>query len=158
MGRLGKILANYYHALGMQVYYYDLNLNFFDSRFIRVFSPEELCSKINVLSIHLPYNDSTHFIIDKACLKFLKKDAFIVNTARGGVVNENDLLDLLKEKYIYGYATDVLYGEPYTNNHPLVEYAKINENVIITPHIGGNTYESIEKTEYFIIKKLKNII
>lgn len=121
-------------------------------------SPSELCSAVDILSVHLPYNEKTHFLINKTVMKYLKPTAFIVNTARGGVINENDLLKSLQDKKIGGYATDVLFGEPNTASHPLVQYARNNENVIITPHIGGNTFESIEKTEYFIVNKIKEII
>jgi len=158
MGRLGKILADYYHALGMQVYYYDTEEQKKHSNFIKVNSPVELCSIVDILSIHLPYNEQTHFIIDESVLKFLKPTSFIVNTARGGVINESDLLKLLINKKIKGYATDVLYGEPNVKEHPLVKYAQTTESVVITPHIGGNTFESIEKTEFFIVNKAKEII
>ncbi len=158
MGRLGKIVAEYYNVMGMQIFYYDnveqKNLN---PGYIQVDSPKELCEKVDILSIHLPYNEETHFTVDKNILKFLHSNSFVVNTARGGVVNEGDLLQLLKDKKIKGYATDVLYGEPDIKEHPLVYFAKEHENVIITPHIAGNTYESIEKTEEFVLDKLKKI-
>lgn len=154
LGRLGKILAEYYHVLGMEVFYFDTKNEAVPAKFIKTQSPQELFSKVDYLSIHLPYNKETHFIIDHKVLKHLKPSAFIVNTARGGVVNENDLLDLIKVGKIGGYATDVLYGEPTVKNHPLILYAKKHENVIITPHIAGNTFESIEKTEAFVLSKL----
>ena len=158
MGRLGKILADYYYALGMQVYYYDIEEQESHSNFIKTNSPVELCSIVDILSIHLPYNEQTHFIVDESVLKYLKPTSFIVNTARGGVINESDLLKLLLDKKIRGYATDVLYGEPNVKEHPLVEYAQTTESVVITTHIGGNTFESIEKTEFFIVNKAKEII
>jgi D-3-phosphoglycerate dehydrogenase len=154
LGRLGKILAEYYYVLGMDVFYYDTKEEYIAGKFIKTSSAKELFSIVDYVSIHLPYNEETHFIINKELLKYLKSSACIVNTARGGVVNENDLLNLIKEGKIGGYATDVLYGEPEVANHPLVLYAKKNENVIITPHIAGNTFESIEKTEAFVLGKL----
>lgn len=154
LGRLGKILAEYYYVLGMEVYYFDTKEQVVDQKFIKTAEAQELCSKVDYLSIHLPYNEETHFIIDHSILKYLKPSAFVVNTARGGVVNENDLLELIKKDKIAGYATDVLYGEPNIKNHPLILYAKQHENVIITPHIAGNTFESIEKTEAFVLNKL----
>ena len=158
MGRLGKILSEYYHALGMEVYYYDIEEQNKYSNFIKVDSPSKLCSIVDILSIHLPYNKQNHFIIDKKVLKFMKPTSFIVNTSRGGVINESDLLKLLEDKKIKGYATDVLYGEPNIKEHPLIKYAKTTESLIITPHIGGNTFESIEKTEFFMVNKAKKII
>lgn len=154
MGRLGKIMAKYYQALGMDIYYYDILSINVDQSFHKMSTIEELFMHIDVLSIHLPYNEETHFLLDKLLLMHLKKHVFIVNTSRGGVINELDLLQLLKNEKIAGYATDVLFGEPDISNHPLVIYAKNNQNVLITPHISGNTYESIEKTEAFVLHKL----
>ncbi|ANW96302.1 hypothetical protein AXE80_08435 [Wenyingzhuangia fucanilytica] len=159
LGRLGKIMADYYSVLGMEVYYFDIDNQLeYSLKYNKVNSLEELLSTVDVLSIHLPYNDETHFILNEKNLFLLKESAVIVNTARGGLVNEIDLLNLLKEKKISGYATDVLWCEPDILKHPLVEYAKLNDNVIITPHIGGNTYESIEKTERFVLNKLINLL
>jgi D-3-phosphoglycerate dehydrogenase len=140
--------------MGMQVYYYDIEEQNVNKKFSRVHSVNDFFREIDILSIHLPYNIDTHNFIDATCLSNMKKTAFIVNTARGGVIDEKDLLLALKANEIAGYATDVLYGEPDIFDHPLVKYAATNENVIITPHIAGNTYESIEKTEAFVLSKL----
>lgn len=159
LGRLGKIIADYYSVLGMEVFYFDTENQYeYRNKYNEVNSVEELMSIVDVLSIHLPYNRNTHFILNKKNLCLLKDSAVIVNTARGGLVNENDLLNLLKENKISGYATDVLWGEPDIENHPLIAHAQLNNNVIITPHIGGNTYESIEKTERFVLNKLINVL
>ena len=154
MGRLGKIVAEYCAVFGMEVYYYDSIDQDVSLQFIKTNSIEELIGIVDILSIHLPYNKDTHFILDKKIFKNITSDIFIINTARGGLVNEIDLMDFINQKKITGYATDVLYGEPTIKNHPLIQLAKENENIIITPHIAGNTYESIEKTEMFIVEKL----
>ena len=154
MGRLGKIVAEYYLVMGMEVFYYDIAHEIIDSKFKRANSMIELCSKVDILSIHLPYQKATHNIINGHVLSHLKNTAFIVNTARGGVFDELDLINALKNNEIAGYATEVLFGEPDISKHPLVSYARENENVIITPHIAGNTFESIEKTEAFVLNKL----
>lgn len=158
LGRLGEIVAKYADAFGMEVYYYDIEPKQTDSNFICCNSTEELCSKVDILSIHLPYDSSTHFMINKELLDNVSKPIYIVNTSRGGLVNEIDLLGKLNENKIAGYATDVLFGEPDIANNALVNYASKNENVIITPHIGGYTFESIDKTEYFVAKKLVDLI
>lgn len=157
LGRLGEIVAKYADAFGMVVYYYDIKPKKVNNNFIRCNSIEDLCSKVDILSIHLPYNKTTHFIINRQLLDCMSSKVHIINTSRGGLVNENDLLEKLNKNEIAGYATDVLFGEPKTKNHPLVEYAANNENVIITPHIGGYTYESVDKTELFIAKKLVDL-
>jgi len=158
LGRLGAIVAKYADAFGMEVYYYDIEPKQTNSNFICCNSAEELCSKVDILSIHLPYNKSTHFMINKALLDNVSKPIYIINTSRGGLVNEKDLLEKLTTNKVAGYATDVLFEEPNVADNPLVKYASNNENVIITPHIGGNTFESIDKTEHFIAKKLVALI
>ena len=157
-GRLGKIVAEYASVFGMEIYYYDIKEVETPNSYIKCDSPEELCSLVDVLSIHLPYNDDTHSILNEGLFKLMKPSINIVNTSRGGVVNEVELLDYIKTSKIAGYATDVLYGEPLIQNHSLIQYASKNNNVLITPHIAGNTLESIEKTENFVAKKLYDII
>ncbi|MDV7187451.1 D-isomer specific 2-hydroxyacid dehydrogenase family protein [Lutibacter sp. TH_r2] len=158
LGRLGEIVADYSIALGMEVYYYDIENRTTTKSFKKCNSAQELCSIVDIISIHIPYNEMNHFMIDNDLIERMKQTTVIINTSRGGVVNEEDLLIALKNNIISGYATDVLYGEPTINKHPLKEFAVHNKNVIITPHIGGNTVESIEKTELFIANKLiKNL-
>ena len=155
LGRLGKIMSEYYTVMGMNVFYYDIERQ--DGfKYVAVNSMEALFKEIDFLSIHLPYNETTHLIINETNLKELKPHVFVVNTSRGGVIDEDAMLVMLKDKRIAGYATDVLFGEPNIDNHPLVSYANNNSNIIITPHIGGNTFESIAKTELFVVKKLKS--
>ncbi|TXD49125.1 NAD(P)-dependent oxidoreductase [Polaribacter sp. IC073] len=154
MGRLGKIVAEYCAVFGMEVYYYDIIDQDVSLEFIKTNSIEELIGNVDILSIHLPYNKDTHFILNRNIFENITSDISIINTARGGLVNEIDLINFIINNKIKGYATDVLYGEPTIKNHPLIQLAKVNENIIITPHIAGNTYESIEKTEMFIVNKL----
>lgn len=159
LGRLGKIMADYYSVLGMEIYFFDTETQSeYAQKYNKVNSIKALLTIVDILSIHLPYNENTHFILNNENLSLLHEGAVIVNTARGGLVNENDLLELLMSNKIAGYATDVLWGEPNISKHPLVQYAKNNNNVVITPHIGGNTFESIEKTETFVLNKLINML
>ena len=152
-GRLGKIVAEYATVFGMQVYYYDIDNSCNNENYIRSISLLELVGEVDVLSIHLDYNDSSHNIINKDILSQMKETIQIINTSRGGVVKEFDMIDFLRKNENAGYATDVVYGEPNIKESSIVKYAKENENVIITPHVGGNTYESIYKTEDFIADK-----
>ncbi len=81
--------------------------------------------------------------------------ALLVNVARGGVVDESALLAALESGELGGAALDVLNGEPAISaTHPVVAYARDHDNVLLTPHIGGNTVESFEKTEIFLAEKV----
>ena len=91
----------------------------------------------------------------------MKKTSIIINTSRGEIINEVDLIEALESSHIAGAALDVIANEhinPITQSHPLIEYAKNHNNLIMTPHIGGATYESMYKTEVFMAKKLSEWI
>ncbi len=158
LGRLGVIVAGYAKAFGMEVVAYDKHLNF-PQDIKKASSLIELCSLSDVVSIHLTYDDSTKGIFDSTCFEAMKNNAVLINTSRGGIVNEEALLYALENKKIKGAALDVLNGEPGIDaKHPLVNYAKQNDDLLIVPHIGGNTPESFEKTELFIAKKIQSIL
>jgi D-3-phosphoglycerate dehydrogenase len=79
----------------------------------------------------------------------------LVNTSRGGIVDEAALLDCLQAGKIAGAALDVLAGEPrLASDNPLLAYAREHDNLLIVPHIGGNTFESFEKTECFLAERV----
>lgn len=158
LGRLGLIVAGYYKALGMEVYYYDIDDTINNASFIQIKSEQKFLETVDYLSIHIPLNADNTNCLNKNNLQFLKKTAIIVNTSRGGVIDEEYILYLLKNGFLGGYATDVLKGEPEIADNPLINYSKENDNVIITPHIGGYTEESIEKTEKFVLQKLHKLI
>lgn len=155
-GRLGKIMADYAAAFGMKVFYFD-KIEDRNTSFTRCNSINELISKVDFLSIHITFDSSTHFIVNENVLKSIQQKLYIINTSRGGVVNEDDIIKYLKLGKIKGYATDVLYKEPDIQENNLIAYAKEHTNVIITPHIGGFTKESIAKTEIFIARKFIKI-
>lgn len=98
----------------------------------------EVFRSADVISIHIPLTDSTRGLIDKQLLNLMKPGAYFINTARGAVVNEEDLYQILKEKRIAGAALDVFSHEPPTPDIPFHEL----ENVVLTPHVGGITEEA----------------
>ena len=83
--------------------------------------------------------------------------SYLINTARGEIIKEDDLVECLENKHLAGAAVDVLENEYSLNSSPLLQYSMKNENVIITPHIGGCTHESMAATEVFIANKFKTI-
>ena len=87
----------------------------------------------------------------------MRPGSYFINTSRGELVQEESLLDVLRSGHLAGAALDVLCDEQHHNgmgHRPLVAYARAHDNVIITPHIGGCTVESMENTELFMAKKL----
>lgn len=160
LGRLGKMMACYGRAFGMEVLAYDPNpeVEFCTHHNIRAVDFYTLLRQSDVISIHASLNPTTELMFNASALSKMKPTAYLVNTARGQIVDEHDLLVALKEGRIAGYASDVLADETHFNeqfsNHPLVEYAKTYGNVIITPHIGGMTHESRAATDVFMARKV----
>lgn len=153
LGRLGKISAKIAKGFGMNVIAHDI----LDVRVkgVKMVGFKELLSESDMLTIHIHLNEKTKNIIGLEELKLMKSNAILINTSRGGLINENSLLTSLKEKMILGAALDIIDGE-WANivSHPLVNYASANSNLIITPHIGGATYESIYGARIFMAKKI----
>jgi D-3-phosphoglycerate dehydrogenase len=151
VGRLGRIVAGYYRALGMEVIGYDPRADFPHEVALRVDSLDQLFAKADVVSLHVSYDATTKRLIDRAALSHAKLGAVLINTSRGGIVDDDALLEALQSDKLAGAALDVLDGEPnITVDHPLVAFARKHENLLIVPHIGGNTSESFEKTELFL--------
>lgn len=141
LGNIGrnvaKILKN---GFGCKVYYYDCKRdeNFekeFNVEFIS--SLEEILKISDVISIHVPLCEQTKYLINKNNLKLIKPSAYIINTSRGAVICENDLVDALKNKIIQGAALDVFENEPVINSELFTM-----ENVILTPHIAASSDEA----------------
>ena len=153
-GRLGRIVGSYFHHMGCEVGFYDIRNLKGTNQITRFTSMEECISESDIISLHIPYNNSNHHLIDRKQFKHFDDQKWLINTSRGGVIDEGELLKLLKNQKIAGAAIDVIDGEPNIENHDLIEYANRNNNLIITPHIGGCTIESWEKTELFIANKL----
>ena len=161
-GRIGTKVAKYAKAFGAKVIVYDIKkIDSKQKEIIIAETIDELLQNSDILSIHIPFNKSTANLIDKSKIDKMKKTSIIINTSRGEIINEVDLLSALELSQISGAALDVLANEhisPIKQSHPLIEYAKTHKNLIITPHIGGATYESMHKTEVFMAKKLSEWI
>ncbi len=157
-GRLGKIVARYFHAFDCEISYFDIEEKIGDTFCVRLNTIESLFENNDIISLHIPLNEKTIGIINKDLLQKMKVNSILVNTSRGAIINEIDLLEVLKFKSIKGAALDVLDDEPNVQDSELVKYSKTNSNLIITPHIGGNTFESFAKTEKFLADKLVQII
>lgn len=156
MGRLGRIVAGYFAAFGMKILGYDPRPDFPAEVATRMKRLEELLENADVVSLHVSYGPATHHLLGSGNIARMKPGAVLINTSRGGVVDDRALLSALESRTISGAALDVIEGEPeITTDHPLVRYAASHSNLILTPHLGGNTWDSFAKTETFIARKVQ---
>ena len=139
IGRIGQTMAHKTHTLGMKVLAHD---PYVDSAslpdYITLVSLEDLLSQADVVSIHCPLTDVTRNMLDEKKLRLMKPSAYLVNTARGNIVNEVALDKLLTEKKLAGAALDVLAVEPGVASHPLFKH----DNFYCTPHMAWHSEES----------------
>ncbi|MFC1678235.1 NAD(P)-dependent oxidoreductase [Patescibacteria group bacterium] len=164
LGRLGGWMAKYGQAFNMNIISFDpkKDQQYFDNIGVKKAEFEELLSQSDVISIHVHLKENTENMFGRGAFSKMKNTAYLINTSRGKIVNEEDLFDALESKKIAGYATDVLADEldfdKGFSEHPLVEYSKNHDNLIIVPHIGGMTHESREATDIFIAEKILKTI
>jgi len=145
LGFVGSGLARVLGPLGCEILACDPYVleEKFSSLGVKKVSQEELLSRSNVVSYHTPLNDETRGLFGVNQLDYLRKGCILVNCARGGIVNEDAVILGIEQGLIDTYATDVLIGEDPRGvaDHKLVEFASNNSSVIISPHVGGSSYE-----------------
>ncbi len=160
-GSIGQKVAKIAHAFDMNVLINVHSKKSFTGNEKSV-SVEELFAQSDFLTLHAPMTAETKEIINEKTLSLMKKTAFIINTARGGLVNESDLKKALDEQKIAGYASDVLLKEPMTKDCPLFK----TKNCVLTPHIAWAPREArqrlfniaLENLEAFISGKPINVV
>jgi D-3-phosphoglycerate dehydrogenase len=161
-GRLGSMMVRYGQAFGMQVIAYDPYVSELPQGVVRCDSLEELLENSDAVSIHVPLNAETEGMFSQAKFDAFREDAVLVNTARGAVIDEAALVRALESGRLAGAALDVLRSEHRIGqagfSHPLIEYARSHENLILTPHIGGATQESVEKADLFLANKIRRFL
>jgi len=140
-GSIGKEVAKRALCLGMRVLVYDPYVEESNLRELGVEKTEldELLRQSDFVSLHVPLNESTRHLIDREKISLMKRTAYLINTARGGVVDEKALAEALKSGQIAGAALDVFDVEPLPADSPFFDCP----NVIMTPHVGAHTYEAI---------------
>ena len=143
-GKIGSLVAkSCYDIFDMKIIAFDPILpEEIKKRYIewvKFLSLEELLKEADVVSIHIPLNKDTKGFIDLEKISLMKPDAFIVNTSRGGVIKEKDLIKALQDRIIAGAGLDVFEKEPIDKNNPLLSM----DNVILTPHSAALTKECV---------------
>lgn len=138
MGRIGKSLVHLLSSFNVKFLVHDINPDIAFGRLYNVnfVSKEEVLKNSDVISVNIPLKKDTLDYITSKELSLMEPHAIVINTARGGIINENDLYDALKEKIIAGAAVDVFEEEPYSGK--LIEL----ENCLLTCHMGASTIDS----------------
>jgi len=157
LGRLGTMVARYGLAFGMRVLFYDPYQTAYPAGAKPVLELDALLAASNVVTVHVPLNPGTTGLIGRRELELLPPNAYLVNTSRGRIVDEEALLAALESGKVAGAAVDVLTDEYSvgSGNHPMVRYARLHDNLIITPHIGGAAEDAIERTDMFVLKRFE---
>ncbi|QLG45244.1 phosphoglycerate dehydrogenase [Costertonia aggregata] len=155
LGAVGRELAKKSNALGMKVLAFDI---FKDKDFLKahdyvsfVSNLDEIYSQAEIISLHLPHtSESKHMINEEVVFEKLKRNPILINTSRGKLVDSKVIIKALKAERIRGYLTDVLAHEPMLAD----EVLKGVENIIITPHVGSRTFQSVERQGIMAVTNL----
>jgi D-3-phosphoglycerate dehydrogenase / 2-oxoglutarate reductase len=157
LGRIGKEVATRAKAFGMEVLAFDL---YWDEAFAaqhgirRVQDVDDLIRESDIVSLHMNLTPETRDFINTERLKLFKKGAVLLNCARGELVNSGALATALEAGQLAGYGADVLEEEPPPADHPLLKCP----GVVITPHIGSRTYESVVRQATMAAQNMINIL
>lgn len=157
MGRIGKEMIKRGAAFGMPAIAFDL---YWDEDFAKEYdvkrcdSAEQVLTESDVISLHMNLTDENRGFINTAMIERMKDTAILINTARGGLVVEEDLAKACKAGQLGGYGTDVVNVEPIQTPHP---YQGV-DNIMLTPHIGSRTVESVGRQAMRATKNLVNFL
>jgi len=154
LGRIGRSVAELLLKLDAKVIGYDISPdeNWLKKTNISLVPITDMIKKCDILCIHVSHEPKEKYLIGKNEIATMKKGAFIVNLSRGGVVDENALLDALKKNHLKGAAVDVFQHEPYRG--PLINL----ENIVLTPHIGSYALESRLQMEIESVENLLSVL
>ena len=155
VGRIGRVVAERAQGLKMQVIGYDpfINPEVIDTLGIRGVTLDELLTRSDYITVHTPMTSDTRNLLNADAFKKMKRGIFIINCARGGIVNEQDLYDAIKEGIVAGAALDVFVKEPPTGN-PLLTL----DQVIATPHLGASTAEAQENVAIAVADQITDFL
>ncbi|MDK2897407.1 MAG: D-3-phosphoglycerate dehydrogenase / 2-oxoglutarate reductase [Candidatus Atribacteria bacterium] len=158
-GKIGQLVAKYFYNLSKEkVFVYDpflpegLKSNF--SNFAEFVELQELLKFSDVVSIHVPLNKYTSNMIARKELITMKPTAYLINTSRGGVVREQDLIEVLQRGIIRGAALDVFEKEPIDSSNPLLKM----DNVVLTPHTAALTKECVVRMAVSAVKRVVDLL
>ena len=155
-GRLGKIMCRLFDGWGVDTFVYDPYVHVEKDLGVDL---NTLLDESDVIFLHTHVTDETRGMVDEEFLSYMKEGSYLINTARGELVDEEAIIESIKCGHLKGYGTDVIkdeFGD--IQNSKLVEFSmNPNSNVVITPHIGGMTIEGQTKAYHWAVNKLKDV-
>lgn len=158
-GYMGSAFAEKLSGFGVKVIAYDKYKTGFSDAYAQECSMEEIVKYSDVLSLHIPLTSETRQLVDDEYLLHFKKKIFFINTARGEIVNTGAVLSALKSGTILGAGLDVLEAEKFPNLEKQPWYAELisSQQVILSPHVGGWTFDSYRKISEVLANKLEKL-
>ena len=156
LGKIGTQVAKVAKAFGMEVCAWSENLNLSHANELGVLpmSKEDLLKNSDIISIHLVLGERYKNLITKKEIEMMKKTTFLINTSRGPIINENDLVEALKDEKIAGVGLDVYDKEPLPQDHKL----RFLPNAFLLPHIGYVTAENYSKFYLQMVENLESCL
>jgi len=150
LGAIGKAVAVRAKAHRMKVIAHDIqpDLEFARKHDVEMVSRTELLKTADIVTLHMPLTEETHNFISESELRLMKPTAYLVNTSRGGLIDQTALVKALRERWIAGAALDVFVKEPLSVDEEILQL----DNVVVTPHIGGSTFEALERLAQVVIE------
>lgn len=154
LGRLGTISSRIGQGFGMKVIAHDVRAVRVDG--VEMVDFDTLFRQADVVTMHVHLRPETRNLVNARAIGLMKPNAILINTSRGGLVEEQALLEALQSGRIAGAGLDIVDGEwnDDIRQHPLIRYARDHDNLLITPHIGGATHESIYGARIFMARKV----
>ena len=153
-GHIGSQVSILAEALGMNVFYYDIERKLSLGKAVPCATLNDLLKVSDVVTLHVPETTLTNKMISEPQLSMMKKGSLLINASRGSVVDYDAVADALRSGHLVGAAADVFPEEPASNNEAFRSVLQEFDNVILTPHIGGSTQEAQEKIGAEVTEKL----
>ncbi len=156
LGNIGRIVADKARGLGMKVIGYDpfISQQAAGRLDVELVSLDELLARADVISVHVPRTKDTTGLLGREAFKKARRGVMLVNAARGGIVDEDALLEALESGVVAGAALDVFVEEPPPAEHPLVQH----ENVICTPHLGASTEQAQVNVAIAVAEQVRDFL
>src|SRR3989339_597602 len=156
LGKIGRRVASYAIGMGMNVVVFDpyVTEEYAKSIGVELKTLEDLVKISDFITLHIPKTKETANLINAGMIAKMKKGVRIVNVARGGIINEQDLYDALKSGHVAAAALDVFEKEPTPSDNPLLTL----DNIVVTPHLGASTVEAQVNVAVDVVEQIIEVL